>query len=167
LACHPPQAAEAYEKLAERSLDEDFGRTLEVKALAAVDARGREAVTALLLGAPHRSSDMVLAATRLGAWEEQSGSALAAYLLGKNLEQRGWRIEADVYLDRVIGHEQYPTLRIGREVIRDRAIDACAEGDAVAVERMRTLVLSARGPYAASYGRKEFVLRMLGRCTGQ
>jgi tetratricopeptide (TPR) repeat protein len=159
------EAAEAYRRLAERSVDEDFGRTEEVKALASVDAEGREAVTALLLGAPRRPSDMVLAASRLGAWEERARSPLAAYLLGKNLEQRGWRGEADVHLDLVLDAGDYPTRRVGREVIRDRAIDACAEGDAIAVEHMRARVLSAGGPYATSYGRKQSVLRFLARCT--
>jgi tetratricopeptide (TPR) repeat protein len=159
------EAADAYQKLAVRSVDEDFGRTEEVKALAAVDAAGRNAVTALLLGAPGRASDMVLAASRLTAWEDRTGSSLAAYLLGKNLEQRGWRIDADGHLDRVLGAADYPTMRVGREVIRDRAIDACAEGDAVAVERMRGRILSSEGPYATSVGRKEYVLRMLARCT--
>lgn len=157
-------AAEAYLRLAGGSVDEDFGRTEEVKALAAVDPDARAAVTALLLGAQRRSSDLVLAASRLSAWEERTGSSLAAYLLGKNLEQRGWRIEADAHLDRVLAASEYPTPRVGREVIRDRAIDACAEGDAAFVERMRGLVLSD-GPYTASYGRKQSVLRMLARCT--
>ncbi len=158
-------AAEAYERLAAGSVDEDFGRTEEIKALAAVDPEAREAVTALLLGAPRRSSDMVLAASRLSAWEERTGSPLAAYLLGKNLEQRGWRAEGDAHLDRVLAAKEFPTARVGREVIRDRAIDACAEGDADAVARMRGLVLADDGPYGASFGRKEAVLRMLERCA--
>jgi hypothetical protein len=159
------EAKAAYQRLADRSVDEDFGRTEEVKALAASDALGRDAITALLLGAPHRASDIVLAASRLGAWEERTRSPLAAYLLGKNLEQRGWRKEADALLDMVVGAGEYPTVRVGREVIRDRSIDACAEGDAASVERMRALVLSGDGPYATSYGRKESVLRTLARCT--
>jgi len=165
LGGHDAAAAQAYQRLARGSVDEDFGRTEEVKALAAVDPDGRDAIVALLLGAPHRSSDMVLATALLGAWEERTKSPLAAYLLGKNLGQRGWRREADVYLDRVLGADAYLTPRVGREVIRDRAMDACAEGDEAAIARTRAFVLAADGPYATSYGRKGSVLRLLERCS--
>jgi hypothetical protein len=165
----PTRAAAAYEALAAGSLDEDFGRMEEVKTIAAVDPEARAAVGALLIGSSHRGGDFALAASLLGAWEERTGSALAGFLLGKNLSQRGWRKEGAAHLDRVIaavtsGTARYPTPRVGREVIRDRAIDACAAGDADGVTRLRHLVVDAQGPFGASEGRKSAVLRMMSRC---
>jgi len=168
-------AAAGYRALAERSLDEDFGRMEEVKTLAATDPEARAPVGALLVGSLRRGGDFALAASLLGAWEERSRSPLASFLLGKNLSQRGWRTEGAAHLDRVIaaasegardtGRASYPTARVGREVIRDRAVDACAAGDRAAVHRLRDVVQDPGGPYATSSGRKSSVLRLLERCS--
>lgn len=157
-------AAEGYEGLATHTLDEDFGRMEEVKTRAAVDADARGPVAALLIGSPHRAGDFALAASLLGAWEDRSSSALASFLLGKNLSQRGFRKEGAAHLDRVMASGDYPTQRVGREVVRDRAIDACAAGDALVVDELRRVVLDPAGPYAESSGRKASVLRLLERC---
>jgi hypothetical protein len=161
----PLRAAASYRALAARSVDEDFARTAEVKSLAATDPVARVAIEALLIGTTSRGADPVLAASLLGAWEEGAGSPLAAYLLGKNLSQRGWRAFGAAHLDKVIASGAYPTARVGRETIRDRAIDACATGDREAVDKMRVLVTDEKGPYPPSSGRKSAVLRLLARCT--
>jgi hypothetical protein len=165
LAGDSARAATGYRAIADRSVDEDFARMEEVKGLAAVEPVARAAIEALLTGTPSRGPDLVLAATLLGRWEERTGSPLAAFLLGKNLSQRGWRTFGAEYLDKVIASGVYPTARVGREAIRDRAVDACAMGDRAAVDRMRVLVTDNQGPYAASRGRKSAVLRLLARCT--
>jgi hypothetical protein len=158
-------AARAYEAIAGRTVDEDSARLEEVKFIAAKDPEGRAAIEALLIGAPQKAADMVLASSLLGAWEERTGSPIASFLLGKNLSQRGWRKEGAAHLDRLLASGAYPTDRVGREAIRDRAIDACAMGDGAAVEKARALVLDEKGPFASGGGRKASVLRLLARCS--
>jgi hypothetical protein len=159
------KAAASYRAIADRSVDEDYARMEEVKSLCAADPAARTAMEALLTGTPSRGTDSVVAASLLGAWEERTGSPLAAFLLGKNLSQRGWRALGAAHLDKAIASGTYPSARVGREVIRDRAIDACAMGDRARVAAMRELVLDPAGPYASSGGRKSAVLRLLERCT--
>jgi len=161
----PAAAATSYAAIAARSVDEDYARMEEVKSLAADDPVARAAILALLVGAPHKAADPVLAASLLGAWEDRTGSPLASFLLGKNLSQRGWRAEGAAHLDRVLAAGSYPSARVGREAIRDRAIDACATSDAAAASRMRALVVDEKGPYAGAEGRRATVLRMLARCS--
>jgi hypothetical protein len=178
LAGHTDAAVERYRSLATASLDEDFGRTEEVKVLAANDARGREAIEALLVGTTKRPADAVLAAARLGAWAEATENPLALYLLGKNLALRGWYAEAAASLDRarmgsaskaregLEGSGETPAKdRIGREILRQRAICACALGDGASVRRLEDAVRDPSGPFASSEGRQEWVLAMLHRCA--
>jgi hypothetical protein len=161
----PAVAAVLYQTLADRTVDEDWARTEEVKSVVASDPLARAAILALLIGAPHKPADPVLAASLLGAWEAETGSPLASYLLGKNLSQRGWRTEGAAHLDRVIASGAYPTARVGRETLRDRAIDACAMEDRAGVEKLRGLVNDEKGPYAQGGGKKAAVLRLLARCS--
>jgi hypothetical protein len=158
-------AAAEYTRLATHSLDEDFARTEEVKAIASADPEGRLAVLALLLGGPGRPADAVVAAAREGEWEARTGSPLASYLLGRNLLGRAWYAEAVVHLDRALAAGHFATPRIERETIRQRSIAACALGDADAVRRMRALVLAPDGPYEGGSGRRLATLRMLDRCS--
>jgi hypothetical protein len=158
-------AAEQYRALAARSLDEDGARTLEVKALGAERPAARAAVEALLIGSRYRAPDLVLAAVELGAWSRASGEPLADYLIGKNLAQRGWYVLAAIYLDRVLSADGAPTPRIGREALRQRAVCACASGDASAMERVKAAAGAAEGPFAGgSGGRREALERMIARC---
>ena len=162
-------AARDYAALAARAVDEDVGRTLEVKALAATNLPARRAVQALLIGAPGRSPDAFAGALWLGVWSNQGADPLADYLVGRNLMQHGWHAEAASFFDRALASPA-PTPRIGRELLRQRAIAACALGDAVQVGRVRALVRSAdgapAGPFADGYGgRLEWVERMLARCA--
>jgi hypothetical protein len=145
-------------------VDEDFGRTEEVKALAAVDAMGRPAMEALLIGTEHKPADIVVASARLGEWEQAVGGPIPLYLLGKNLAGRGWYPVAAGFLERALAAGAAPTPRIGRETLRQRAICACALDDASAVVRVRAAV-DGGGVFGSSLGRKDWVLRLLGRCS--
>jgi hypothetical protein len=165
----PAVAGVIFQSIADRTVDEDYARMEEVKSLTASDPGGRLAILALLVGGPHKAPDPVLAASLLGAWEDRTGSPIASFLLGKNLSQRGWRVEGAAHLDRVLAAPErpggvYPTARVGREAVRDRAIDACALGDGEAVARLRRLVLDEKGPFAEGGGRTASVLRLLARC---
>jgi len=86
------------------------------------------------------------------------------YLLGKNLAGRGWYGQAAGYLDRALAVSMPPTACIGRETLRQRAISACALGDAASIARTQRAVSDPDGPFAASAGRRDWVLRLLSRC---
>ncbi len=157
-------AAEAYSGLASRSLDEDIGRTLEVKAIAATDLPARRAVEALLLGGPGRAPDTFVGALWLGVWSNQGTNALADYLIGKNLAQHGWHSLTASFLDRALASPA-TTPRVGRELLRQRAIAACALGDMAQVGRVRAAVRAESSPFRASAGgRLESIERLLARC---
>ncbi len=162
------KAKAEYDALATRSLDEDFGRTEEVKALALADDSGRAAIVALFLGAPRRPADSLVAAEREGEWEARTASPLASYMVGRTLVTREWFAAAAPHLDRTIAAGVAPgsvTPRVAREAIRLRGVVACALGDRAAVDQMRDLVVAPDGPYAAGGGRSTAVLRFLDRCS--
>jgi hypothetical protein len=157
-------ASARYRRLAERSVEEDEARTLEVKSLAAVRPEARRAVEALLLGTEGRPPDVYLAGLWLGVWSNGGDEPLADYLVGKNLANRAYYALAATFLDRALA-SPFPTPRIGREIIRARGVVACALGDAGAIERVKRDVAADGGPFAASAGgRRESVERMLARC---
>ena len=81
-------ASDQYRKLAMRVLDEDFGRTLEVKAILAGDPRARGTLEALLIGLPGRPADTTLGLVRARAWQAESGDPLADYLLARSKPPR-------------------------------------------------------------------------------
>ena len=122
-------------------------------------------MVALLLGAPHRPPDVVVAAERAGEWEARTGSPLAAYLVGRSLVNRGWFASAAPHLDRAIAAGRFATPRIEREVLRQRAIVACGLADGAAVQRVLALVKAEGGPYSGSAGRRAAALRLLDRCS--
>ena len=157
-------AARHYRALATRTVDEDAGRTLEVKALAATNLPARRAVAALLIGSEGRPADPWLGAIYLGTWSELERDTIADYLIGKNLAQHGFYTVAAPYLDRALAGDA-TTARIGREILRMRAVCACAMGDAPGVARVRALVSEGGSPFHDSVGgRLESVLRLLSRC---
>jgi hypothetical protein len=160
------EAAERYRAIAARTLDEDVARTLEVKALAAGEARSRRAIVDLLLAEPGRTQDPWLGALSLGQWAEASHDRLAEYLVARNLNVHDEWERAAPYLDRLIAS---PTGalpdRVGREVLRQRAIGACVMRDGPALARLRAAVLADGSPFATgSGGRRDGVLRMIARC---
>jgi tetratricopeptide (TPR) repeat protein len=156
-----------YEALAAKQLDEDIGRTLEVKAYASRMKAGREAIAALLIGEPGRPVDTTEAAARLGAWAEVTHDPVAEYVLGKNLAQREYWGEAAEHLERAMNGGPEPTPRIARELLRQRAICACAQRDASALARVRAALDADSNPFrGSSGGRREWLERMLARCAG-
>jgi hypothetical protein len=157
-------ASARYRRLAEGSVEEDEARTLEVKSLAATRPEARRAVEALLIGGDGRAPDVYLAGLWLGVWSNGGDQPLADYLVGKNLANRAYYPLAATFLDRALA-SPFPTVRIGREIIRSRGVVACALGDAAAVERVKRDVAVEGGPFAGSAGgRRESVERMLARC---
>ncbi len=158
------EAAARYERVAARSLDEDFVRNLLVKALAARDPAARFAVQALLLGERRRPSDPFVGASELGAWGAATHDPLADYLLGKNLTQHGFFARAAVHLDRALA-AGVPLAAVGREALRQRAVCACALGDAAALARVRRDVVDPEGPFKGTAGgRLAQTVGLLDRC---
>jgi hypothetical protein len=158
-------SAERYRRVAAGTIDEDFARTLEVKALGAELPDARAPVEDLLLSAKKHPTDMIVAAVELGAWSRASHQPLADYLIGRNLATRGWFLLASIYLDRVL-EEGAPTPRIERETLRQRAICACALRDRATLARIRERVVSDQGPFAGTAGgRRDGVLRLIDRCA--
>jgi hypothetical protein len=158
-------AIEGYLAVAARSLDEDAVRTLEVKAQSVESPLARRAVIDLLVGEPGRPTDPWLGPLSLGTWAEATQSPLAEYLIGKNLSLHERYERAGQWLDRSLS-DNLPTASIAREMLRQRAICACALRDSAAIDRVRTLVLAPGSPFERGRGggRKEWVLRLLARC---
>jgi hypothetical protein len=158
-------AVAAYRALAGRTLDEDVARTLEVKAMASDNPPARRAIVDLLVGSPGRPVDAWQGALSLGLWAEETRSVLAAYLVGKNLLLHEEYVRAAAWLDRAI-EDGAPSARVGRELLRQRAIAACALGDAPALAHVKELTQDDKSPFgkSAGGGRREWVLRLIARC---
>ncbi|HET9932244.1 MAG TPA: tetratricopeptide repeat protein [Polyangiaceae bacterium] len=153
------QAFDAYDALAQKLVDEDRLRTLDVKRLAD-EGLAREAIVALLLG-DELGPSWDVAAPKLGQWSALApGQGLADYLLGRNLYGRGRYHEAALALDRALGRK-LPEPRVLDEALRLRLVLACAlvDVDAArwALERLRARKLSA--------ARREAVERLAERCS--
>jgi hypothetical protein len=158
-------AVRAYDDIAGRVLDEDLARTLEVKALAAPDPAARRAVVDLLIGSPGHAPDLWTGGATLGLWAGETHSALGEYLVGKNYGLREEWERAAQWLDRA-RERPAPTARIGRELLRERAIDACALGDRATLAALAQAIDAEDSPFAGSSGgRREWLLRFMGRCS--
>jgi hypothetical protein len=152
------KAEEQYRALAATVLDEDVARTLEVKALAAASPRAREAIVDLLLG----RRDAWIGALSLGEWAGETREPLAEYLVGKNLAVHEDYARAATWLDRV---SAAPTPRVERELLRERAVCACAMNDADGLMRVERAVRADGSPFEESAGgRREWLLRFIARC---
>jgi hypothetical protein len=167
------KAAEEYRAVASRSLDEDAVRTLEVKALAAGDPAGRRAILDLLVAEPGHVLDAWVGALSLGVWASSPGGPLSAYLVGKNLTTHAASLPLDAWaraaswLDRALA-EGPPTPAIGRELLRQRAIGACVLRDDAARAKVEAEVVADASPFAGtSGGRRDWVLRLLRRCSSR
>jgi hypothetical protein len=162
-----PEAKEAYEAIAARTLDEDIARTLEVKILSADDSLARRAVVDLLIGEPGHPVDPWVGALSLGEWMGETQEPLAAYLAGRNLMLHAeWR-RAAVHLDQVLARGA-PTERVARELLRDRAICACAVADTEALGRVDEVVRSPDSPFVrSSGGRRDWLIRLIDRCASR
>jgi len=158
------RAAESYRALAARTLDEDVARTLEVKALSVDNPPARRAIVDLLIGEPGRPVDTWLGALAIGQWAEETHEPLAGYLVGKNLALHDQYARAATWLDRALD-AGVPSMRIGRELLRQRAVCACALDDREALARVRKDVEAPASPFAGSSGgRRDWVLRLIARC---
>jgi hypothetical protein len=158
-------AANRYEAMARRTVDEDVARTLEVKALGARDPAARPAVQALLLGDETHGSDVFLGGVELGVWKASAPSGLVSYLIGRNLVGRGFYERGARHLDDALAGT-LPTPRVARETLRQRAVAACAVGDRVALGAVRARIEGPEDPFkGASGGRREATLRLLDRCA--
>jgi hypothetical protein len=158
------RARDAYRALAAATLDEDAARTLEVKAIAASDPLARRAVLDLLVGRPGHPLDAWLSALSLGTWAAETHDPLASYLAGKNLVLHDEYARAAPWLDRAIDAGA-PTARVGRELLRQRAIVACASRDAASLARLEKSVVDPGSPFErSSGGRRDWLLRLLARC---
>jgi tetratricopeptide (TPR) repeat protein len=164
LAGRIEQAIDAYRSIASRTPDEDFGRTLEVKALGLEGGKSRQAIVDLLIGTRSRPLDPWIGALSLGLWAGSTPDPLAAYLAGKNLAgHEDWEAAA-AWLD-VALEAPAATPRIGRELLKQRAICACVLGDRVAVERARAAIGATGSPFGEGQGgRREWLLALLDRC---
>ena len=161
------EAKEAYGAIAARTLDEDLARTLEVKILSADDSFARRALVDLLIGEPGHAVDPWIGALSVGEWMGKTQEPLAEYLAGRNLMLHGEWGRAAVHLDRVLARGA-PTERVARELLRDRAICACATADAEALGRVASAVRSAESPFArSSGGRRDWLSRFIDRCTSR
>jgi hypothetical protein len=159
------EAAAAYRALAASELDEDVARTLEVKALGAEDPRGRRAIVDLLVGETGHTVDPWVGALSLGQWS--AGGAhepLAGYLVGKNFVNHEEYSRAADWLDQTLASGA-PTPRVARELLRERAVAACALSDAAALERVEEAVTAPGSPFEGSAGgRRDWLLRLIARC---
>jgi hypothetical protein len=167
---HDAEAEATYRAIASRTLDEDVARTLEVKALAAGDPDARAVIVDLLLAEPGHTQDTWLGGLSLGAWAgdgRRESPPLAQYLAGKNLTLHEQYARAAAWLDRALDGG-VPTARIGREVLRQRGIDACVLRDSVAIAHVRLAVQAVSSPFqGSSGGRRDALLRLLARCEGR
>lgn len=165
---HLEAARKRYESLASGSLDEDQGRTFEVKRLATEDAPSHDAITSLLLGDEKHGPDVFVGGHALGRWPAATASGrspLASYLVGRNFVQHGFFEKGAAMLDDALAGP-LPTARIERETLRQRAIAACALGDRAALDRVRSRIEGPDDPFkGASGGRRDATLRMIARCT--
>jgi hypothetical protein len=157
-------AARQYAAIAARTLDEDAARTLEVKELSAGDPAARGAIVSLLTGEPGRPADAWSGALLLGLWADESHGPLAAYLTGKNLARHDEWARAAAWLDRAI-ESGLPTARIAREVLKQRAICACALRDDAGLANVENAIVADDSPFAGgSGGRKQWLLALVARC---
>jgi tetratricopeptide (TPR) repeat protein len=158
------RAEEAFLSVASRTLNEDFARTLEVKALGATSERGKRAIVDLLIGESGSVEDPWLGAASTAQWAAEAHEPLAEYLLGKNLLLHGQFARAALHLDRALAGGA-PTARVGRELLRSRTICACATGDESALAHVRSAILAEGSPFAeGAGGRRDWVLRLVDRC---
>jgi tetratricopeptide (TPR) repeat protein len=155
------EASERYRTLATRVLDEDLGRTLEVKALLASDPLARGALEGLLLGLPGRAPDATVGLTRVETWRGKSGDPVADYLIGRNLLGKS-NDDAVTALRRAV-RGPLPTARIRREAARQLALAACITRAPPAASEAKAAIETEREAGAAR-GWYEDVNRQLEAC---
>jgi len=157
------RAHDRYVELANRVLDENVARTMEVKAMGALDPDARSTVMGLLVGERGNAADPWLGALSLGEWVAKGENALAMYLVGRNLVLRDRYEDGGRWLDRAM-EIGVSTQRIQREALRERVICACALRDASSLTRLKPIVSGSESPFASARGRRDWLQRLIGRC---
>jgi hypothetical protein len=104
-----------------------------------------------------------LGAVTLAEWATEGHDPLAEYLLGKNLLLHGDWARAALHLDRALAGGA-PSERVGRELLRSRAICGCAMGDNASLLRARAAIVANGSPFEEGGGRRAWVLRLVDRC---
>ena len=106
--------------------------------------------------------------SRWGSGRAPSASGpLADYMVGRNLALHDRYERAAIWLDRALRAQegQSSSDRVLRELLRLRAVCACALGDADGLARVKTRVDGVASPFAAtSGGRRESLERLIARC---
>ncbi len=154
------RASALYKALGEGTVDEDLGRTYEVKAELAATAEGREVLQLLLIGFERRYPEPQLGALGVARLAER-GSSLGRYLLIRQLVLHG--LYGDALAVEVKSSEL--TIRVQRELVRLTAVAGCAARNAAAIDRARALLVDPAGPFAKSAGgRRESLESLLSRC---
>jgi hypothetical protein len=166
------RAAAKYRELEARTLDEDAARTLEVKAQASEappERLARAALVDLLVGEPGMPVEPWLGGLSLGVWAEQSHDPTAEYLAGKNLARYRLYARAATWLDRALSNPAPTVPSVARELLRQRAVAACALGDARALDDVMRRVTGPDSPFqnGPGGGRRESILRLVSRCRGR
>jgi hypothetical protein len=163
------EAAASYRDIAARTLDEDAARTLEVKALSAQRPLALRAIIDLLIGEPGQPLDPWLGALSAGLWSAGARQPLAAYVVGRNLATRGEWVRAASWLDLAVEWGGAPTPRIGRELLRQRAVCACALQDGAGLARVQAVMRGDGSPFtaAAGDGRRDWLERFVSRCQAR
>jgi tetratricopeptide (TPR) repeat protein len=159
------EAEEAFRSVAARTPNEDYARTLDVKALGASSPQGKRAIVDLLIGESGHVPDSWLGAVSTAEWADATHEPLAEYLLGKNLLLHGQWARASVHLERALAGG-VSTPRVGRELLRSQAICACALRDIPALDRVQAAVVASGSPFAEGVGgRRDSLLRLVQRCA--
>ncbi len=153
-------AAAHYGRAHARSLDEDFLRTLEVKSLASSDADLRTQVLAMLVGDDQHTPDPFIFGVELARGESRKESPLGHYLIARQMSSRGRHEDALHELDIARALGAYPLATVTREALRLEAVSACALSDRPRIDALKVSVAAT-----LAGGRKESVLRLLGRCA--
>lgn len=154
-----PTAAAMYETLARDTLDEDLGRSYDVKAYAATHPEVQGAVVSLLIGSPGGAPpDLLHAGYQLG---KASDHPLVRYLVAKNLAQHGHYREASEVL-RDLPTVDLP-IRVQRELLRQELIVACANRDEGQIHSLseRSIERTFLGSFG---GKRAGYERLLQRC---
>ena len=153
-------ASALYKALAEGTVDEDLGRTYEVKAELARSVDGRRVLQLLLIGFERRYPETPLGALGVARFAAQ-GSPLGRYLLMRQLVLQG--LYADALAVDVKSTEL--TVRIRREYVRLTAVAGCVGHDAAAITRAKAMLVDSSGAFADSAGgRRESLESLLSRC---
>ncbi len=157
-------AEEAFRAVAARTPNEDYARTLDVKALGASSEQGKRAIVDLLIGDSGHVPDPWLGALSTAEWADATHEPLAEYLLGKNLLVHGQWARASIHLELALAGGA-STARVGRELLRSQAICACALRDPAALDRVQAATVVSGSPFAdGPGGRRDSVLRLVERC---